>query len=139
MKSKKIIENISLLIFYCHWQKDKLQEILARNIIPQVVEIKTIALACLAKMEVIQLLKSLESGVDAVAIWGCADEDCLYIPGSRIARGRVKYAQKILEHIGLEKVRFQYFHDQESNFKKKEIEFCNWLKQILPENHFNSF
>lgn len=128
---------MKLLFFYCPLQEHKPKEILAQKVIPQNMEIKTIALPCLAKLEVIHLLKALEAGAEGVAIWGCADEDCLYPPGSIIAKGRVKYAQKILQDIGLEKFRFQYFGGRESNCRERIIEFGNWLKEILPAEYLN--
>lgn len=129
-----IKNNLFLFIFYCSLQKENIEKIFAAKIIPPEVEIKSVALACLAKLEVIQLLKALESGARGVVIWGCADEDCLYALGNKVACGRFKYSQKILKEIGIEDFRFQYIGEKREIFEEILKKFNNWLKKILPGN-----
>lgn len=120
-----------LVIFYCILQKDKIKELLDSQVIPRTVEIITIALPCLAKLEVIHLLKAIEKGAKGVAVCGCADSDCLYPSGSKVGRGRLNYGKKIFKEIGMEDFLLQYFGDGLENSLKMEKDFNNWLSKVL--------
>ncbi|MGB9698669.1 MAG: hydrogenase iron-sulfur subunit [Thermodesulfobacteriota bacterium] len=123
-----------IVIFYCPPQKDKLKDLLNSQIFAQGIETKTVALPCLAKLEVTHLLKALETGAKGVAVWGCADQDCLYHNGHEVALGRTRYTQRILKEIGAGDFILQYFSaDPETSAARKE-KFINWLKNIFPPN-----
>jgi F420-non-reducing hydrogenase iron-sulfur subunit len=72
-------------------------------------KIRKVALPCSGKLEVSFLLKALESGADAVAIFGCPEGECHYLVGSTRAKNRVRYARRILGDIGLEEERVHRF------------------------------
>ena len=72
-------------------------------------KIRKVALPCSGKLEVSFLLKALEDGADAVAIFGCPEGECHYLVGSTRAKNRVRYARKILGDIGLEEERVRRF------------------------------
>ena len=48
------------------------------------------------------MLRTLATPVDLVWVIGCAENLCRYQEGSHRLAGRVKYAQRYLEEIGLE-------------------------------------
>lgn len=118
-------------IFYCILQKDKVKQILDSQVIPRGEEIKTVSLPCIAKLEVIHLLKPIEIGAKGVAVWGCADEDCLYPDGSKVGRGRLSYAQRVLKEIGMADFPLKYFADGLDNSAEMDKQFNNWLKKIF--------
>ena len=72
-------------------------------------KIRKVALPCSGKLEVSFLLKALENGADAVAIFGCPEGECHYLVGSTRAKNRVRYARRILGDIGLEEERVRRF------------------------------
>lgn len=121
-----------LVIFYCAPQKDKIKDLLNSQIFPKGVETKTVALPCLAKLEVIHLLKAIETGAKGVAVWGCAEKDCLYFNGHEVARGRIRYTHRILKEIRAEDSILQYFNEGMETFAEMEEKFINWLKNIFP-------
>jgi coenzyme F420-reducing hydrogenase delta subunit len=57
---------------------------------------------CSSKVEAFQMLRTLATPVDLVWVIGCAENLCRYQEGSHRLAGRVKYAQRYLEEIGLE-------------------------------------
>ena len=76
--------------------------------IPQNVEI--VRVPCGGRIETIYLLKALEKGADGVLIFACYEENCQFLRGNLRAKGRLAYAHKMLEKIGLEKERLEICH-----------------------------
>jgi F420-non-reducing hydrogenase iron-sulfur subunit len=75
---------------------------------PKNVEI--VRVPCAGRIETIYLLKALEKGADGVMIFGCFEENCQFLRGNLRAKGRLSYAHRMLEKIGLEKERLEICH-----------------------------
>jgi len=75
---------------------------------PRNVEI--VRVPCAGRIETIYLLKALEKGADGVMIFGCFEENCQFLRGNLRAKGRLSYAHRMLEKIGLEKERLEICH-----------------------------
>jgi coenzyme F420-reducing hydrogenase delta subunit len=73
--------------------------------VPRNVEI--VRVPCAGRIETIYLLKALEKGADGVMIFGCFEENCQFLRGNLRAKGRLSYAHRMLEKIGLEKERLE--------------------------------
>ena len=76
--------------------------------LPKNVEI--VRVPCAGRIETIYLLKALEKGADGVLIFACYEENCQFLRGNLRAKGRLSYAHKMLEKIGLEKERLEICH-----------------------------
>ncbi len=76
--------------------------------VPRNVEI--VRVPCAGRIETIYLLKALEKGADGVMIFGCFEENCQFLRGNLRAKGRLSYAHRMLEKIGLEKERLEICH-----------------------------
>jgi coenzyme F420-reducing hydrogenase delta subunit len=98
-----------ITIFYCTHQREKVNQILDGVNGSAGLKVRKVALPCSGKLEVFQLTKALENGADGVVLFGCPEGECRYVVGSSRAKGRVSYAGKILETIGLEKDRVRRF------------------------------
>ena len=96
-------------IFYCQHQTDRMMQVLRTFDGLAAPKIRKVALPCSGKLEVSFLLKALEDGADAVAIFGCPEGECHYLVGSTRAKNRVRYARRILGDIGLEEERVRRF------------------------------
>jgi F420-non-reducing hydrogenase iron-sulfur subunit len=96
-------------IFYCQHQTDRMMQLLSTLNGSAAPKIRKVALPCSGKLEVSFLLKALENGADAVAIFGCPEGECHYLVGSTRAKNRVGYARRILRDIGLEEERVRRF------------------------------
>lgn len=115
--------------FYCTRQGEKVSRIL-QEMNGTAVKVRKSALPCSGKLEVFQLTRALENGADGVVVFGCPEEHCRYVIGSTRAEGRVQYAGKILETIGLGRERVHRFVlDGQSNPGAMN-EFALWLGKI---------
>ena len=76
--------------------------------LPKNVEI--VRVPCAGRIETIYLLKALEKGADGVLVFACYEENCQFLRGNLRVKGRLSYAQQMLEKIGLEKERIEICH-----------------------------
>ena len=76
--------------------------------VPRNVEI--VRVPCAGRIETIYLMKALEKGADGILIFACYEENCQFLWGNLRAKGRLSYAHRILEKIGLEKERIEICH-----------------------------
>jgi coenzyme F420-reducing hydrogenase delta subunit len=76
--------------------------------IPKNIEI--VRVPCAGRIETIYLLKALEKGADGVLVFACYEENCQFLRGNLRAKGRLSYAHRMLEKIGLEKERLEICH-----------------------------
>jgi len=76
--------------------------------LPKNVEI--VRVPCAGRIETIYLLKALERGADGVLIFACYEDNCQFLRGNLRAKGRLSYAHRMLEKIGLEKERLEICH-----------------------------
>jgi len=76
--------------------------------IPRNIEI--VRVPCAGRIETIYLLKALEKGADGVLIFACHEENCQFLQGNIRITGRLSYAHRMLEKIGLEKERIEICH-----------------------------
>jgi coenzyme F420-reducing hydrogenase delta subunit len=79
-----------------------------RLTLPKNVEI--VRVPCAGRIETIYLLKALEKGADGVLVFACYEENCQFLRGNLRAKGRLSYAHRMLEKIGLEKERIEICH-----------------------------
>ena len=76
--------------------------------LPRNVEI--VRVPCAGRIETIYLLRALEKGADGVILFACYEENCQFLQGNLRAKGRLSYAHRMLEKIGLEKERLEICH-----------------------------
>ncbi len=119
-----------ITIFYCTHQRERVAQIVKGLDGSAMLKVRKVALPCSGKLEVFQLTKALENGADGVALFGCPEGECRYVVGSSRAKGRVAYAGKILETIGLEKERVRRFvlADQPGQEALKAI--SDWVEKV---------
>ncbi|HHV61579.1 MAG TPA: hydrogenase iron-sulfur subunit [Firmicutes bacterium] len=74
-----------------------------------IVEVEILKVPCTGRVEVIDILKALEGGAGIVVLLGCFEEACHYLTGNVRAKKRVGYVRRIIQDIGLEENRVQFF------------------------------
>lgn len=79
-----------------------------KQALPRNIEI--VRVPCAGRIETIYLLKALEKGADGVLVFACYEENCQFLRGNLRAKGRLSYAHRMLEKIGLEKERIEICH-----------------------------
>lgn len=62
-------------------------------------------LPCAGRMETLFFLQSLEKGADGVIVFACHEENCQYLQGNILVKGRLAHARELLRRIGLEESR----------------------------------
>lgn len=72
--------------------------------------VEIVRVPCAGRIETIYLLKALEKGADGVLIFACYEDNCQFLRGNLRSKGRLAYAQGLLEKIGLEKERLEICH-----------------------------
>ena len=93
---------IQISLFYC---ANSLQEkdigILCSKI--KDIKIVTISLPCSGKVNLLYLLKAVETGSDGILIVSCKLSDCKYLQGNYRARKRIESIDELLCEAGLGK------------------------------------
>jgi len=72
--------------------------------------VRIIQLPCTGRADPILLLRALEEGADTVFVAGCQPGDCHFIKGNYRAKAMVPSVKKMLEEIGLNPQRVEFFH-----------------------------
>jgi coenzyme F420-reducing hydrogenase delta subunit len=96
--------------------------------LPKNVEI--VRVPCAGRIETIYLLKALEKGADGVLVFACYEENCQFIRGNLRAKGRLAYAHRMIEKIGLEKERIEICHLATNNGAKLAETLRRKLEQL---------
>ncbi|MBA7681084.1 hypothetical protein ES703_89412 [subsurface metagenome] len=101
MDKKKIVA------FCCENSSYKAAESIRTSSLMKAVEV--VKLPCAGKVEIGQILKCLENGVERVLVLGCPIDNCKYITGNCRALKRVNAARQALKDAGIEeeKVRIE--------------------------------
>ena len=79
-----------------------------KRTLPKNIEI--VRVPCAGRIETIYFLKALEKGADGVLVFACYEENCQFLRGNLRAKGRLSYAHRMLEKIGIEKERLEICH-----------------------------
>lgn len=72
--------------------------------------VEIVRVPCAGRIETLYLLKALERGADGVVVFACYEDNCQFLRGNLRARGRLTYARRMMEQIGLEKERLDLCH-----------------------------
>jgi F420-non-reducing hydrogenase iron-sulfur subunit len=92
---------------YCSYTAADLAGSLRLNYAPNV---RIVKILCTGRIEPILLLEAFNKGADIVYVAGCALGDCHFIEGNVRGKAAVTYTKKLLEEIGIEPERLEFFH-----------------------------
>lgn len=73
-----------------------------------------IKLQCTRRASPALILEALSAGAKAVAVVGCSDDECHYLPGAWMGPDIVESCKNILENIGIDSDRIAYADDEAS-------------------------
>jgi coenzyme F420-reducing hydrogenase delta subunit len=97
--------------------------------------IRVIRLPCSGKVTPVFLLRAFEKGADGVYVAGCMEGDCHFIQGNLVAKPRVNYTKKLIEEVGLEPERLEFFNMSAAmgpRFAEVAKEFTELIKKLGP-------
>jgi F420-non-reducing hydrogenase iron-sulfur subunit len=73
-------------------------------------EVKAIKMPCSSLIREVFLLRAFEAGADMVMVIACPEGSCHYLEGNIRARKRVERVKKILDEIGLDGRRLEFYN-----------------------------
>jgi F420-non-reducing hydrogenase iron-sulfur subunit len=73
-------------------------------------EVRDIIMPCTGMTREVVLLKAFEAGADAVVVLACPEGTCRYLEGNLRARKRVATVKKLLDEIGLDGRRLNFYN-----------------------------
>ena len=118
---------INISLFYCS-NSFSVKEIQKCTSEIANVQMNTISLPCSGKVNLIYLLKSIETGSDGVVLLTCKTGECKYLQGNLRAQKRIRAIDDLLYEAGIGRGHIKCIHLQEGN----NIE--NLISEIL---HFS--
>ena len=72
--------------------------------------VRVVKILCTGKIDAVLLLRAFEDGADAVYVAGCNLGDCHFLEGNLRAIRTVAQTKLLLEEVGLEPERLEFFH-----------------------------
>jgi len=72
--------------------------------------VRIVNVPCTGRVDMIHLLKAIETGADGVYVAGCMEGECHFRNGNIKAKRRVMAVKKILQEVGLEPERVEMFN-----------------------------
>jgi F420-non-reducing hydrogenase iron-sulfur subunit len=72
--------------------------------------IRIIQVPCTGRIDVLHLMRALESGADGVYVAGCLEGECHFLSGNLKAKRRVAQVKAILAVVGTDPARLQMYN-----------------------------
>jgi heterodisulfide reductase subunit A len=97
--------------------------------------IRLIRIPCGGRLSLLDILKSYNEGASGVFLLACGEVKCHYIEGNTKAKLHIEAAEEILESIGWEKGRTEYFTSFAADNSELYIKINNFAKKIEKMGH----
>lgn len=97
--------------------------------------VKIVKVPCTGRVDIIHVLKTLESGADGVYVAGCLEGECHFLAGNLRARKRVEYVKKLLDECGIGSERVAMYNlssAQGPRFAEIAREMTEKIRQLGP-------
>jgi coenzyme F420-reducing hydrogenase delta subunit len=124
-----------IIVFACHYCAYAAADLAGSMRLQYPTNIRMIKLPCTGKLEVIHLLKAIESGADGVYAAGCLEGECHYLKGNLWARKRINHVKDLLSEVGIEPERVEMFNMSSAmgaRFAEVATEFTERIKALGP-------
>ncbi|MCK4850915.1 MAG: hydrogenase iron-sulfur subunit [Phycisphaerae bacterium] len=92
---------LHLVAFCCANSSAKAAELSKAPFQVDAVTVRLALLACSSKIQVLHVLRALETGADGVALWTCPQNSCRFGRGCVRAAKRIERARRILDQINV--------------------------------------
>jgi F420-non-reducing hydrogenase iron-sulfur subunit len=97
-----------IIAFCCHYCALAAADVAGKTGLQFSPNVRIIRILCTGKVEVLHLLKTLESGADGVVVIGCKFGECYFKEGNFRAAKKVERAQTLIRESGLEPERLLF-------------------------------
>lgn len=98
-------QNCNIAVFYCRNVPESDENSRIKLEKKYGSSIRFFPVVCSGRMDILHLMKALETFADAAFIITCPEGTCRYFEGNIRAKKRVETARRLIESIGLEKER----------------------------------
>jgi coenzyme F420-reducing hydrogenase delta subunit len=121
---------IHISIFYCSnsLKQDELDFLGSKT---EGIKINNIGLPCSGKVNLLYLLKSIETGSDGVILVSCKFGECKYLQGNFRAQKRIGYVNSLLSEIGFEGRHVRFVSLEDINNTQTLLSAINELAETL--------
>lgn len=92
--------------------------------------IRQIPVHCISRVDVLDILKAFDCGVDGVGVFHCADGSCKYRGIIQRVTARVHNAKKLIESLGIDKRRLSLIAANPSEEELYKLECSNFAAAI---------
>jgi coenzyme F420-reducing hydrogenase delta subunit len=124
-----------IIVFACHYCAYAAADLAGSMRLQYPSNIRMIKLPCTGKLEVIHLLKALETGADGVYAAGCLEGQCHYLEGNLWARKRITHVKTLLEELGMDPERVDMFNMSSAmgpEFARTARDFTERIRRLGP-------
>ena len=127
------IVSLKVILFYCSNSIDP-DEITRLQNKDKDLEIKYISLPCSGKVDLLYLLKAIETGTDMVFLITCIKDECKNLEGNLRAKKRADAVNSILKEAGLVKERIIVIPSSETtgadHIYNEIVKFSDMIKEV---------
>ncbi|MGB9847256.1 MAG: hydrogenase iron-sulfur subunit [Desulfotomaculales bacterium] len=99
-----------IVAFCCHYCAYSAADLAGSMRLQYSPNIRIIEMTCSGNIDHRVLLNAFEEGADGVYVAGCLEGDCHFLKGNYRAKKRVHHVKKILEEIGFESDRLEFYN-----------------------------
>lgn len=99
-----------IVAFCCHYCAYSAADLAGSMRLQYSPNVRIIEMTCSGNIDHRVLLNAFEEGADGVYVAGCLEGDCHFLKGNYRAKKRVQYVKKILEEIGFESERLEFYN-----------------------------
>jgi coenzyme F420-reducing hydrogenase delta subunit len=107
-------QSIQISLFYCS-NSLSAEEVLSIGNRTNDVRLNSVSLPCSGKVNLLYLLKAIETGSEAVILATCKLGECKYIQGNYRAQKRIESVDELLEESGWGRGHIRCIHLSEGN------------------------
>lgn len=125
----------TIVAFCCHYCAYGAADLAGSMRLEYPTNIRVIRLPCSGKVTPVYILHAFEKGADGVYVAGCMPGDCHFIHGNLVAKPRVLYVKKLIEEVGLEPERLDFFNMSAAmgpRFAEVASEFTERIRELGP-------
>jgi coenzyme F420-reducing hydrogenase delta subunit len=122
--------------FLCNWCSYSGADLAGTSRLQYPTNLRIIRIMCSGRVNPQFVLKAFQEGADGVLVSGCHPGDCHYIEGNYYARRKLTLLSDLMEHMGIDKDRFQMSWVSAAEgpkFAEVVTKFSEQIKKIGPQ------
>lgn len=124
-----------IVAFCCHYCAFAAADLAGTLRLKYPPNVHIIRLPCTGKLDALYVLKAFEAGADGVIVAGCLEGSCHFISGNLRAKRRVLAVKGLLEKVGIEEERLEFFNlssAQGDRFAQIAREMTERIRELGP-------